>query len=274
MGVITAPALEAQTLVWDLPSPPPPVVVTPSQPPPPVAVPILRAEAPDTAPARPAQSLVWEAVPPNSPPLQPVLPLPNAPTTAIAANPERSLNWEIVPFDDGSLAFSAPVGSANPGAGIFGQLLARETTLRWYLVPEDQVLDSSIALANGDARPEPPYLPEQPAPIWPKVRGLARGITVNGDPYPDTGLNVPNGFAQDPEFTVSTTLTGTSRTRSCRVAPGGDWIDCADSEAYLDITPSRVSMPALASNTPSRASPAATGAPVCSPARASVSAQQ
>ncbi len=239
MGVIAAPAVGAQTLVWDLPSAPPPVVVTPSQPPPPVpvAMPTLKAKVPDSAPARPAQSLIWEAVPPNPPPLQPPPPLPNAPTTAIAATPERSLDWELVPFDDGSLAFSPVVGAANPGAGVFGQLLARETTLRWYLVPEDQVLDSSIALANGDARPEPPYLPEQPAPIWPKVRGLARGITVNGDPYPDTGLNVPNGFAQDPEFTVSTTLTGTSRTRSCRVAPGGDWIDCADTEAYLDITP-------------------------------------
>ena len=33
---------------------------------------------------------------------------------------------------------------------MFGQLLARETSLRWYLVPEDQVLEPSIALASGD----------------------------------------------------------------------------------------------------------------------------
>ncbi len=235
IGMIAGPAAEAQTLVWELPGPPPPVVVVPRQPPPPV--PTLRARAAEPAPAQQARTLTWEAVPPNPPPLQPPPPLPGIAETAIAARPKRALAWELVPFDDGSLAFTPPATQANPEAGVFGQLLARETTLRWYLVPEDQVLRPSVALANGTVRPEPPYLPEPPPPIWPKVRGLARGITVNGDPYPDTGLNVPNGFAQDKEFTVSTTLTGTSRTRSCRVAPGGNWVDCADSEAYLDITP-------------------------------------
>ncbi|MCP9801405.1 hypothetical protein [Synechococcus sp. RedBA-s] len=235
IGMIAGPAAEAQSLVWELPSPPPPVVLVPRQPPPPV--PTLRAKAAEPAPAQQARSLTWEAIPPNPPPIQPPQSLPISPETAIAARPESSLAWELVPYDDGSLAFTPTTAQAIPEAGVFGQLLARETTLRWYLVPEDQILTPSVALANGTIRPEPPYLPEPPPPIWPKVRGLARGITVNGDPYPDTGLNVPNGFAQDREFTVSTTLTGTSRTRSCRVAPGGNWVDCADSEAYLDITP-------------------------------------
>lgn len=235
IGMIAGPAAEAQTLVWELPSAPPPVVVVPMQPPPPV--PALRARAAEPAPAQQARSLTWEAVPPSPPPIQPPPSLPGSTETAIAARPERSLAWELVPYDDGSLAFTTPTAQAIPEAGVFGQMLARETTLRWYLVPEDQVLRPSVALANGTVRPEPPYLPEPPPPLWPKVRGLARGITVNGDPYPDTGLNVPNGFAQDKEFTVSTTLTGTSRTRSCQVAPGGNWIDCADTEAYLDVTP-------------------------------------
>jgi hypothetical protein len=176
-------------------------------------------------------------VPASRPALAPPALIPPAQQATIAARGERSLNWELVPADDGSVAFAPGPGAANPGAGIFGELLARETSLRWVLVPESQVIEPSIALAGEGARPEPPPLLEPPPPIWPKVRGLARGITVNGDPYPDTGLMVPNGFAQDPEFTVSTTLTGTSRTRSCSVPPGGNWIDCADSEAYLDITP-------------------------------------
>lgn len=235
IGMIAGPAAEAQTLVWELPGPPPPVVVVPMQPPPPV--PTLRAKAAEPAPAQQARTLTWEAVPPNPPPLQPPPRLPGTAETAIAARPNRALAWELVPYDEGSLAFTPPTTQAIPEAGVFGQLLARETTLRWYLVPEDQVLTPSVALANGTVRPEPPYLPEPPSPIWPKVRGLARGITVNGNPYPDTSLNVPNGFAQDKEFTVSTTLTGANRTRPCRVPPGGNWVDCADSEAYLDITP-------------------------------------
>ncbi len=237
LGAIAGTAVEAQTLVWELPGPPPPVVIDPQQPPPPM--PTLTARSTEPWPERPApvrRALVWEAVPESGEPLQPPASLPGLPAAAIAQRPERGLTWELVPGEDDRLAFSSPEGSANPGAGVFGQLLARDSTLRWYLVPDDQVINPSVALA-GDARPEPPYLPEPPAPFWPKVRGLARGITVNGDPYPDTGLNVPNGFAQDREFTVSTTLTGTSRTRSCRVPSGGNWIDCADSEAYLDITP-------------------------------------
>jgi hypothetical protein len=87
--------------------------------------------------------------------------------------------------------------------------------------------------------PEPPELPEPEPPAQPVIRNLARGITVNGEAYPDTGLKVPNAFAADPEYTVSTAITATSRTRSCEVPKGGDWKDYADAEAYIDLIPFR-----------------------------------
>lgn len=90
-------------------------------------------------------------------------------------------------------------------------------------------------MAAAAVQEPPPELPQR----WPEVRGLARGITVNGDSYPDTGLKVPNGFAGDPEYTVSASMVGTSRTRSCEIPRGGNWRDCADAETYLDLIPFR-----------------------------------
>jgi|GEM_PF-436083 len=249
LGVVAGSAVEAQILLSELPEPPPPVLAVPLPPPPvaavplpPPPVPMLRAQAaesrsesgPESEPEPQSTSLVWELVPPSPQSPQPLQPTPPPP---IAATPERSLAWELVPSQDNRLAVMSPAQPASQDVQMMGQMLARDNSLRWFLVPEDEVFRPSAALARGEVRPDPPYLPEQPAPLWPKVRGLARGITVNGDPYPDTGLNVPNGFAQDREFTISTTLTATSRTRACRVPAGGDWIDCADSEAYLDFTP-------------------------------------
>ncbi|WP_152669521.1 hypothetical protein [Synechococcus sp. GFB01] len=51
------------------------------------------------------------------------------------------------------------------------------------------------------------------------------------------GLYVPNAFAQDAGFFMSTTLDWVNRTRFCEVADGGDWTDCADGVAYFDFTP-------------------------------------
>ncbi len=220
----------AQTLVWNLREPPPPL---------PEPSPVPAALAPQSPTG---SSLAWELVPPEPPSPHPPEPDQLPAPAVLAAQPESPLRWELVPSDDGVLAFSSTISPPDPGAGIFGEqlareLVARESSLRWTLVPDDQAINWNVALADPGLRPDPPYLPEPPRPFWPKIRGLARGITVNGNPYPDTGLNVPNGFAADPEFTVSTTLTGTSRTRFCQVPTGGNWIDCADSEAYLDITP-------------------------------------
>jgi len=53
------------------------------------------------------------------------------------------------------------------------------------------VFRPSAALARGRGQAGPALLgfPSKPAPLWPKVRGLATGHSpVNGDPYPDTGL--------------------------------------------------------------------------------------
>lgn len=70
-----------------------------------------------------------------------------------------------------------------------------------------------------------------------KVRGMARGITVNGIPYPPVGVQVPNGFSQDPQFTVSTSLAWVNRTRSCGDGGNNSTSNCGDAEFYLDVTP-------------------------------------
>jgi hypothetical protein len=103
-------------------------------------------------------------------------------------------------------------------------------------VPEAEVIDVERALAEASQGPDPGELPE-PEPQPDRIRGLARGITVNGQPFPDAGLYVPNGFAMDPEFTVSAILDGVNRTRSCRVGGDTSSSDCADAVAYLEITP-------------------------------------
>jgi hypothetical protein len=110
-------------------------------------------------------------------------------------------------------------------------------TLRWEPVPKQEIIDPARAIAESLEGPDPGALPEQTPPAVAKVRGVSRGITVNGLPYPDVGLFVPNGFAIDPEFSVSAILDGVNRTRSCRVPEGGNWLDCADTVAYLEVTP-------------------------------------
>jgi len=151
------------------------------------------------------------------------------PARGQTAPPADPLRWQAVP------AGSAP---ALPGGGdLQWQPLGERRALRWQEVPADQVITPEMVGASGP--PEPPALPEPPPPVQPVIRNLARGITVNGEAYPDTGLKVPNAFAADPEYTVSTAITATSRTRSCEVPSGGDWQDCADAEAYIDLIPFR-----------------------------------
>ncbi len=136
------------------------------------------------------------------------------------------LRWEAVPQNE---VVAPLVASQAEGTAV--------ATLRWESVPEAEVIEPRRAIAESLELPDPGALPEQASPVWPKIRGVARGMTVNGLPYPDVGLFVPNGFAMDPEFTVSAILDGVNRTRSCRVPPNGNWLDCADSVAYLEVTP-------------------------------------
>jgi hypothetical protein len=188
------------------------------------------ASKPVGLPPAAAGSLAWELVP------APLTPTSLPPPSPLVAQ-QSGLLWELVPDDQ---PFERPALAGTPsiptGTAIPAQHLAR-SLLRWTLVPPDEVIDPTFAVAEGYVRPDPPPLPETPPPAWPRVRGLARSITVNGNPYPDVGLYVPNGFAADPEFTASATFDWVSRTRSCRTPPGGNWTDCADAVAYLDITP-------------------------------------
>ncbi len=151
----------------------------------------------------------------------------------------QPLVWELVPPSPAPL----PLAPASPGESVDdGRPAAR--TLAWERVPPGEVIDPAAALAGALAGPDPNLLPPTPIPPL-KVRGLARGITVTGAPYPDVGLEVPNGFAVDPEFSVSTILAGVNRTRPCSVPPGFSWIDCADVQAYLEITPIRTERASL-----------------------------
>ena len=66
----------------------------------------------------------------------------------------------------------------------------------------------------------------------------SRGISVNGHPYPDVSIYVPNGYAQDKQITMSVGLNGTSRIRYCSTA-NQPFFNCADGEAMLEFTPFR-----------------------------------
>ncbi len=139
-------------------------------------------------------------------------------------NTGPGLNWEPVE--------AAPTQAPAPP----GEAILRKT-LVWELVPDADVIDQKKAVSEALEGPDPGALPE-PKPQATQVRGLARGITVNGDPFPDAGLFVPNGFAMDPEFTVSAILDGVNRTRSCQPSGGTTSSrDCVDAVAYLEITP-------------------------------------
>jgi len=67
---------------------------------------------------------------------------------------------------------------------MMGQMLAgTQPALRFW--SSRMSFSASAALGIGEVRPDPAFLPEQPAPLA-QGRGLARGIHLNGDPYPDT----------------------------------------------------------------------------------------
>lgn len=169
-----------------------------------------------------AQALLWE-------PVQPPPPLPASPLGARSVETTGQLSWELVPSASGPLAAPrAPAGS-------------RETVV-WEPVPPQDVLQPSPTrvAAEGSTPPVPEVdesLPEPPTYQTPRVRGLARGITVNGRPYTDTSFLVPNGYTIDTQFTASLILDFVNRTRSCRVEGDRDWVDCADVTANFEVTP-------------------------------------
>jgi hypothetical protein len=91
-------------------------------------------------------------------------------------------------------------------------------------------------------QPAPPVRADQPTSPGLddgtlRVRGLARGITVNRKVYAPLGIYVPNGFSQDPSFTVSAFTQWVNRTRVCDVGDGNSSYDCVDAQAYFSLTP-------------------------------------
>ncbi len=103
----------------------------------------------------------------------------------------------------------------------------------WVVVPADQPVRSGFSDVVPTSEPlaTPTTLPAT------RVRGLSRGITVNDNLYTDTALQVPNGFAMDKRFTVSTSFKGVNRTRTCESFSGDSSTKCADGELNVEITP-------------------------------------
>ncbi|MFM7087724.1 MAG: hypothetical protein ACKOXO_12150 [Cyanobium sp.] len=157
-----------------------------------------------------------------------LLPAVSQSDAALAAAPAASEpSWSTAP-----LTPSAPVWSNAP---------AEPVAAGWTPVAPRVGLPSTW-------QPGPADVAKPPASTITQVRGLARGFTVNGQPYPDISLKLPNAFAADPGFLFSGQLAGTSRTRSCRANDGGSWKDCADGEVFLELTPLRAANASLGLN--------------------------
>ncbi len=90
--------------------------------------------------------------------------------------------------------------------------------------------------------PAAPYTPPPREDVVPTpmlaLRSISRGVSVNGHPYPDASIYVPNGYAQDKQALLSFGLNGTSRIRYCSTANQSS-LNCADAELTLELTPFR-----------------------------------
>jgi hypothetical protein len=136
-----------------------------------------------------------------------------------AANPPASPQWSAV--RPSTVALTSPVWSSAPPLG-------NESS--W------QVIDTSRGVTSvWQAGPADVDRPPVTAAV--QVRSVGRGFTVNGNPYPDISLALPNAFALDQQFNFSTQLLGTSRTRTCRVPQGKSWTECSDGDLFLELTP-------------------------------------
>jgi len=137
-----------------------------------------------------------------------------APSSRIVADPSLQPQWR------------RSAGSPGPAGA------ARST------VPSAPAAPAPAAPAAADS----PVVVARPAPRRPQqlaVRSLSRAVTVNGNPYPDVALKLPNAFAQDEQYRFSGTLSGTSRLRACSTKGDKTWEDCADGELFLEFTPFR-----------------------------------
>ena len=142
-----------------------------------------------------------------------------APALLVGEAVAQPLDWRL-PQQDPATAAALPwrTESAEPGPG------------SWTVVPASEAVGPGFP----EQVPTPQPIAAAPPPIT-RVRGLSRGMTVNGTLYTDTALQVPNGFAADKRYTVSATLTGVNRTRSCV----GSTADCSDSALNFEVTPIR-----------------------------------
>ena len=153
-----------------------------------------------------------------------------------------------------SIALGAAARAAAPQASepVWTYSQVATTSPVWSSAPAQpseagwQVIDSTTLPSTWPNGPADVRRP--PSATITQVRGVGRGFTVNGHPYPDISLKLPNAFALDQQFFFSTQLSGTSRTRSCAVPPGGSWRDCADGELLLELTPLRGSNASLGIN--------------------------
>jgi hypothetical protein len=143
-----------------------------------------------------------------------------------------------------AIAPSATAAAQQPVVSAWGTGEIVGTIPVWTDAPSQpanngwQVIDTNLpqpsTWQNGPAdvdRPPPSGIAQ--------VRGLGRGFTVNGYPYPDISLKLPNAFALDQQFFFSAQLAGTNRVRGCNVLPGESWSYCADGEVFLELTPLR-----------------------------------
>ncbi len=138
---------------------------------------------------------------------------------AQAANPPTSPQWSRV--TPSNVAVTSPVWGSAPS-------LQNESG--W------QVIDTSGGLpSTWQAGPADVGRPPVTAAF--QVRSVGRGFTVNGNPYPDISLKLPNAFALDQQFNFSAQLLGTSRTRTCQVPQGKSWTECSDGDLFLELTP-------------------------------------
>ncbi|MCT0230568.1 hypothetical protein KQ306_06865 [Synechococcus sp. CS-1324] len=145
-----------------------------------------------------------------------------APALLAADAVGQPLDWRL-PQQDPATSAALPwrVESAEPGSG------------SWNVVPASEPVGPGFP----ESLPAPQPIAAASPPVT-RVRGLSRGMTVNGSLYTDTALQVPNGFAADQRFTVSAALTPVNRTRSCG-AGSGSTDGCDDAELNIELTPIR-----------------------------------
>jgi hypothetical protein len=157
--------------------------------------------------------------------------------------PVRSVEWQVAPSPRSAVAWQEQTPTPEPRAR--WQLPSQQA----WTPPQSLQVDPSPApeVAPSPGPAPAAAVPEAPVPETQSrrrlvVRGLARDVTVNGRVYPAAVFQVPNGFAQDQRLWGSVTGVGISRTRPC----SKDTLDCADAQAYVDVTPLRVGPASLA----------------------------